>query len=64
MAVIGFCSGLRAEVLIRIRWDAFRPGVTGEGHPMMTLTVGTMKNLPANLAIVLHGSERHSGIFV
>ena len=52
LLVLGFRSGLRAEVLRRLQANSFKEGTTSDGRRQVTIMVGTMKNLPANLSHV------------
>ena len=47
--LIGFQTGLRAEVLRRLVVGNLQPGQTEDGRKSYKFVVGTMKNLPANL---------------
>ena len=47
--VVGFRTGLRSEVLRRLQVDSFSEGVTEKGERMLTVVVGSMKNLPSDL---------------
>jgi hypothetical protein len=48
--VVGFRTGLRSEVLRRLQVESFAEGVTEDGMPMLTIVVGSMKNMPSDLA--------------